>query len=217
MKNIHVFSVRLLLVVGFFSIFTVNFFTNKAAAGVTAFITTWQTNVIDPTDSSLTIPVYSDEVYDYTIDWGDGSVTTSVSGNASHTYASPGTYSVEISGLFPGVNFNNYPDAPKLLSIDQWGDNEWQDMTDAFEGAINMHINATDTPNMSAVTSMNSIFAGATAMNESVSDWDVSNVINFSYTFYGAHSFDQPLDTWDVSKSQTFLGMFQDARSFNGQ
>ncbi len=60
----------------------------------------------------------------------------------------------------------------------------------------------------SDVTSMKSMFRGASAFNETISSWDTSNVTDFSYMFYNAVAFNQPIDTvvhddgsmsWDVS------------------
>ena len=80
------------------------------------FATTWRT--ASPNES-ITIPV-GGSTGAYTVDWGDGTVT-SVTGDASHAYASPREYQVAISGDFTRIYLSGSPNAEKLQSIDQWG------------------------------------------------------------------------------------------------
>lgn len=61
--------------------------------------------------------------------------------------------------------FNDSGDKLKLLDITNWGDIEWSSMEHAFHGAANLTISAADTPDLSAVTSMAHMFAGATIFN----------------------------------------------------
>ena len=46
-------------------------------------------------------------VFDYDVDWGDGSTDTNVTGSLVHTYAVAGEYDVKISGVFPNIYFFN--------------------------------------------------------------------------------------------------------------
>ena len=72
-----------------------------------AFITTWQTDNSGPSDDDqITIPTFSGETYNYDIEWGDGMSDTGVTGDITHTYASPGTYTVSITGIFPRIYFD---------------------------------------------------------------------------------------------------------------
>ena len=82
----------------------------------TTFITTWKTD--NPGISSLgnypsddrkiTIPTNPAYTYNYTVNWGDGSEdATEYTGDATHTYATPDTYTVIISGEFPQIFFND--------------------------------------------------------------------------------------------------------------
>ena len=60
--------------------------------------------------------------YDFIIDWGDGTTQAGVSEEVTHTYASPGTYTIKILGTLPRFLTNGTNgDAEKLLSIDHWG------------------------------------------------------------------------------------------------
>ena len=169
------------------------------------FVTTWRT--ASPNES-ITIPVGS-STGAYTVDWGDGTVT-SVTGDASHAYASPGEYQVVISGDFTRIYLSGSPNAEKLQSIDQWGDIQWESMNSAFEGAANMAYRATDVPDLSGVTGMSGMFAHATSFNGDISSWDVSSVTDMSGMFSSA-PFRGDISSWDVSGVTDMSGMFSSA------
>ena len=171
--------------------------------GYRPFVTTWRT--ASPNES-ITIPA-GRSTGAYTIDWGDGTVT-SATGDASHAYASPREYQVVISGDFTRIYLNGSPNAKKLQSIDQWGDIQWESMNSAFEGATNMVYRANDAPNLSNVTDMSKMFLYADSFNGDLSDWDVSGVRNMSCMFAGATSFNGDLSAWDVSKVRNMSCMF---------
>ena len=87
------------------------------------------------TGESITIPTFTGETYDYTVDWGDGSaVESGQTGNATHTYATAGKYDVSITGTFPRIYFNNTGDKTKILEVKQWGSQPWTSMASAFYG-----------------------------------------------------------------------------------
>jgi hypothetical protein len=188
--------------------------TQKASA-LGEFVTTWKTDVTFPTDNSITLPTNPSLTYDYTIDWGDGTVENNLTSSTTHTYPSAGTYIIRISGIFPQIYMNGYADAVKIQSVESWGNIQWQSMDSAFEGASNLVINASDIPNLNNVTSLAYMFSGARSMNSNINSWNVSGVTNFSYMFRLANSFNQDLSSWDVGNGTTFLGMFFNATNFN--
>lgn len=180
-----------------------------------AFITTWQT-----TTDNESITIYTNAVssYNCTIDWGDGNeeTFTGFNPNPSHTYASAGTYTVEITGTFPNIFLTmDGVNASKLQSIDQWGNIAWEDMAGAFGKASNMTYNATDIPDLSNCTNMASMFDDCANFNGDISNWDVSTITNMLNTFKGCSSFNQDLSSWDVSAVTTMSGTFQQASLFN--
>ena len=91
------------------------------------FITTWQTD--NPGTSGSTTIVIPTEGggYNYDIDFGNnGTIDVSgITGDFTHDFGIAGTYQIAIYGDFPRIYFNNEGDAPKIISIDQWGDIEW--------------------------------------------------------------------------------------------
>ena len=110
------------------------------------FITTWRTVW---NNEEINIPTNSGSSYNYTVDWGDGSSDTHLAGDATHRYASPGTYRVTITGDFSHIYFDWGPGANKIRTVEQWGDIRWASMERAFAGCKNLKINATDAPDLS--------------------------------------------------------------------
>ncbi|GLR18528.1 BspA family leucine-rich repeat surface protein [Portibacter lacus] len=171
-------------------------------------------------DNSVEIPTYPSLSYYYDIDWeNDGTFDiTGVTGSIKHTYSSPGTYTIRIRGIFPGICFNNVPysDKDKILDITQFGSIVWERMDFAFYGCSNFQITAGDTPNMSNVQSMRWAFANTNVFNTDISAWDVSNVEDMSFMFYNAIAFNSPLN-WSnkTSKVKEMWRMFQNATAFN--
>jgi surface protein len=197
--------------------FNVDVRTNEEAA----FVTTWETT---SAQESITIPTrggFGVTDYDFQIDWGDGTVEqiTGDDPDPSHVYAEAGVYTVSIAGTFPRIFLNdpnsNNPNTDKLRSIEQWGAIQWITMESAFAGARGMVYNATDTPDLSQVTDLSSMFWSAEAFNGEIGDWNVSRVTNMANMFVGAAAFDQDISAWDVSRVINMGGMFYRAETFN--
>ena len=147
-------------------------------------------------DPYVTIPTHPDETYDYNVDWGDGNNSTNQSGDATHVYASSGIKTVTITGTFPRIYLNNGSEAYKITSIDQWGTGTWTSMEAAFFGAENLVMTATDSPDLSQVTSMKEMFRGALIFNGDISGWDTSSVTDMSGMFFGAYDFNPNIGLW---------------------
>ena len=176
------------------------------------FVTTWKTT---RPGESITIPV-GGASGTYTVDWGDGTVSTNVTGSQTHAYDAPGIHTVSISGDFARIYLNGQqPNANKLASIEQWGDVRWESMKSAFEGARNMVYHATDAPDLSGVTDASRMFLNATSFSGDLSGWDVSSVIKMNGMFYHAHSFSGDLSGWNVSRVTNMNAMFAQAYPFN--
>ncbi|APQ18984.1 BspA family leucine-rich repeat surface protein [Maribacter hydrothermalis] len=182
------------------------------------FITTWKTdNPGSTAPNSIVIPTYPGETYDYTVDWGDGTIESNLTDNAIHTYATPGIYSVAISGTFPRIYFNNSGDKEKLILVNQWGSTNWSSMEKAFSGCINLDVVATDTPNFLGVNDLSYLFNGCTSLvgNNSFSNWNTSNVNNMRAVFTDTDSFNQDIGSWDTSEVINMAELFKNSKSFN--
>ncbi|CAA6800259.1 MAG: Chitinase (EC, partial [uncultured Sulfurovum sp.] len=183
------------------------------------FITTWKTdNSGVSSDTEIIIPTQG-EGYDYSIDCDNDGIyeATSQTANYTCTYANAGTYTVRITGEFPRIYFNDEKDKEKILSVEQWGAIQWTSMSRAFYGCSNMLINAIDSPDLSLVTKMDSMFENAESMNSSLSGWDVSNIDDMSSLFSGASNFNQNLSAWNVSNVVDMASLFENATGFNGE
>ena len=170
------------------------------------FVTTWKTDIPNQT---IAFYLYGDG---RTITWGDGTSSHITGRLAYHSYADPGTYTVSIHGNLESISLAS----ANLMSVEQWGDVSWTSMVRAFSGASNMVYRATDVPDLSRVTDMRQMFAGATSFNGDISSWDVSSVTEMSDMFYGASSFNGDISSWDVSSVTEMSDMFYGASSFNG-
>lgn len=189
------------------------------------FITTWKTdNEGVSADNQIKISVShssSSYNYNYEVDWGDGTTDKGITGDITHTYASVGTYTIKIFGEFPGIDLYGYDyttkkytsDAPKLLSIEQWGTIKWKRLR--FYGAKNMLGNFSDVPNLLNVTSMSNMFSKCSKFNSPIGNWDMSNITSMLAMFNTAKSFNQDISQWNVSNVMDMGAMFGGAESFN--
>ena len=182
------------------------------------FVTTWRVTA----NQTITIPTYATETYNYTVNWGDSPTNTSTNqtGNATHTYAIAGDYEVRISGNFPriypgGADFYGNSNSNSIISIDQWGTGQWTSMAHAFRYATNLAGQASDSPDLSRVTDMRSMFNVAEKFNQNIGNWDVSSVTNMRLMFRTARVFNQDIGDWDVSAVTDMRLMFTEASAFN--
>lgn len=183
------------------------------------FITTWKTdNTGTSGPTSVNVPVSG--IYEAI--WEDlngNTVTPTVSGT-TYTFTVAGTYKLKlVPGSFKFAFGTVAGDNPKLLTVEQWGTNQWPKIMDAaFYNCVNMDVKAVDplvfpTP----ATGVASFFYGCTNLigNPSFNTWDVSRVINFFSMFRSCSKFNQPIDNWSMGNAQDLRFMFTRATSFN--
>lgn len=210
------------------------------------FVTVWETTNIlgaSSTDHQITIPLYLGETYDFKIDWGDGVIETiNTSTSPTHTYATPGSKEIKISGIFPRIYFNNNDERLKILEIKKWGSIAWQSFESSFYGCSNLEVTAQDVPNLSGVTHlttmffnasamtgltanwnwntslithMNGTFQGAAAFNGDISSWNTDQLIYMGNLFNGASVFNQNIGSWNTANVTDMGGVFNSAAAFN--
>ena len=171
-----------------------------------AFTTLWYTGELKLlTDSSLD--------YNYNVDWGDGNVSTGVTGDVSHNYDSIDNYEVKITGQFPYFKnfisgFDNeiiYSNS-QLISILNWGNINWESFRDTFGGLNGLSINASDNPNLSEVNNLDNMFGGVNFYKEyDFGKWNISNVqsaVNFA-NYISVSSYDNLLKGWSDQDLKT--------------
>jgi surface protein len=138
--------------------------------------------------------------------------------NPTITFPSIGSYIVRVDDRkFSRIQFNNGGDRLKLLTITQWGGVVWSSMLNAFFGCSNMDVTATDYPDLSRCTTLESMLRSCSSLvgTSDFNDWDVSNITNMNSLFQSATSFNQPIGNWDVSNVTTMVAMFRLANAFN--
>ena len=124
------------------------------------------------------------------VDWGDGSTSTitSITDSAkNHTYASAGTYDVEIQGSLPGFSVNNDASYRSLYTaVLAWGTVGLVDV--GFYGCTNLtSIPTTDFEGLESVINWNNTFrsTGITSIPSGMFDFSTSAetfVDTFSFT-----------------------------------
>lgn len=187
-----------------------------------AFVSTWDTSNTGVSATNQIMIPHGTHLVDYLVDWGDGTGIEKVTGvtAVTHTYASSGTYTVRMRGEL-GIRFSNgleeLSDAPKLLTIEQWGGVKWLSLESAFHGCENLDVLAADVPNLTAVNNLSNMFADCKSLvgSESFNQWNLSNIARTDRMFYGAERFNQDIGAWNVSNLESTAGMFRNASSFN--
>ncbi|NQX82063.1 MAG: BspA family leucine-rich repeat surface protein, partial [Flavobacteriaceae bacterium] len=181
----------------------------------TPFISEW--TVSD--GATVVLPLYSGGVYNFIVNWGDGSdeeiVNTST---ASHQYNNKGTYVITMKGKIEGFNFSRTSNSKYMITdIIQWGRLELGNRGGYFSSCKNINITASDSPNLDDTTDLNYMFFGSNLFNGDISNWDVTGVTDMTGMFWGATSFDNggvALD-WQGGLKASMKYMFSYAISFN--
>ncbi len=63
--------------------------------------------------------------------------------------------------------------------------------------------------NVASVTSLSSVFYGASAFNQNIGKWTTASCANFASAFYKAAAFNQNIGSWNFAAATTVSSMFQ--------
>ena len=177
-----------------------------------AFIITVNTaNAGGSASNQFTIPTFVGETYNYTVKTSDGQTITGITGNQTITFATPGIYTIAITGTFPRIHFATgaiVADKQKVLTVERWGPQAWTSFDGAFEGCSNLHVYATDAPNLTACTALSNMFKSCGVLNESFASWNVSTITTMANMFDSALAYDKSLGAWNVAALTTATNMF---------
>lgn len=146
-----------------------------------------------------------------TVDWGDGTATENFTteGTKPHTYASAGTYTLEISGSLDhfGRPIGSWVGVQYLTHVLSFGDLGLTSLQGAFSNADNLIGLPIVLP--STVTSLNTTFSWCSQPSfPNIELWDVSHVTNMRGTFFRTPNFNQDITNWDMSNVTTTRSMF---------
>jgi len=134
----------------------------------------------------------------YTVNWGDGNSDTITSlTTPTHTYASAGSYDVQILGTFTRFRFGTGLSATErnaLTDVKQWGNLTLETMEDAFKSCDGLSaLTATDTPTIASGGKLKNAFSYSDVVTiPNLGSWDVANISDFTNAFIDAAN---PLDT----------------------
>ena len=195
------------------------------------FTTTWETTTASESIELPYIAPGDGGVYLGTINWGDGNITTNSFANRIHTYLTPGTYTVTVTGTCKGWNFsrsNPYiiPDSEraKIKSVVYWG--QLQSHPAAFPGTgfenmfyncINLNLNLVlDTLNLTGVVSLSGMFNSCSSLTSinNINSWLTSGITYMPQMFQNCSLFNQPL-SFDTSAVINMNSMFFGCSVFN--
>lgn len=171
----------------------------------------------------FTVPTVSAGTYNSYVDWGDGLpiqyITTYNDARWTHTFAGgAGTYTVKIWGTLKGLSFNNGGDKLKLLNISQWGCFNPKNQSNIFYGCTNLTVPATDAPDLTGVTTLQTFFRDCKALTTipGLRYWDTSNITQFTSMFIGCDNFNEPGVGYLNTSSATLMNyMFSSCYKFN--
>ncbi len=187
-----------------------------------AFVITVKTdNSGTSANNEFTIPTYLGSSYRYSVDCDLDGVFDAVAQTGDYTCVYPvddpvTSRAIAIEGLFPQIYFNNDGDKEKIITVEQWGTQQWKSMENAFWGCINLaYVPDTPAPDLFSVNSMASMFNAAFQFNSDIGSWDVSSVSNMNYMFKNALAFNKDISDWNMSNVTYMSHMFSSARSFN--
>jgi surface protein len=209
-------------------------------------VRTTETSTGSSGSNQFRLPLQSNGTYNFIVDWGDTTTDTITVWNdplTTHTYTTPGDYTVEISGICEGFRFNNTGDRKKLLNIQKWGNLRLGNDGDYFYGCSNLTLNTViDTPNLATTTNLNQMFRECSSLtsinlsnfwdtsqvedmsfmfaicplfNSNISSWNTSSVTNMVGMFFYGSQFNQDISYWDTSQVNDMSFMFSDATNFN--
>jgi len=191
----------------------------------TIFTSTWETNntsVGSSASNQIQLPLDVGGIYNFVVDWGDGSQDTITTWNQAqtlHTYAVAGTYILTINGTIEGFVFNGNGDRNKLLSISNWGTLNLGNTGGNFSGCSNLNLSSVvGVLDLTATTNMDFLFANCTSLTtiNNINQWDVSNVVSMVGLFLLCSLFNDNISSWNVINVATFNSTFELATLFNG-
>jgi surface protein len=148
------------------------------------------------------------------IDYGDGTpIVHATARPDTHSYAGGGPYTVRIRGTVTSFGAVNWTGVVRLTEVETFGNIGLRDLSHSFRGLSG---NPPFPLTISAgITSMSSMFYGATAFNQDIGGWDVSEVTSMGNMFRAAYAFNQDIGGWDVSEVTNMEFMFRGATAFN--
>ena len=200
------------------------------------FISTWDTRITNAFYGSnayqLKLPLRSDGIYAFYVDWGDNTSSYINSWNQAetlHTYTVPGTKTIQIRGLINGffssnALFQQSSDARKLLSLTAWGCLNFKSLPSgnppvSFYSCNLLSLSGLiDKPRLDNADNLNYLFYGCTSISTIpfINSWDMSRIKNISYMLpRGSTTWNDDISNWNVSSVTDMSWLLNGLQAFN--
>ncbi len=182
----------------------------SVANGINRFVTKWKI----PAGHRLVLPLKKKTGidYDFTVDWGDGSVASRVTsfGDADkkHVYSEAGDYIITITGRCEGLQ-SNIHSSLYLREVINLGDMGWENLSYAF--SKNVFLTKVLGGNTSRVKNMSYMFYASRKAVPDTSGWDTSNVKSMEAMFKGSWKAKPDTRAWNTSNVTNMSYMFYEA------
>ena len=149
------------------------------------FVSRWNTALGTPTNQ-VTLPFTSTGTYNCLVQWGDGTsdtITSADQAEATHTYASPGEYTVLINGTIVGFSASGSgsSNAVKLTEIILWGPLVFGNTTNHFVDVQSLVISDTTSPDLSQTPNMERMFYDLSTFNSDLSQWTMGRELGHGH------------------------------------
>jgi surface protein len=188
----------------------------------TPHISEWRTTAPNET---VTLPYQANGIYGGIIDWGDGTQSVNSYDNRTHTYTTPGYYTITVNGRIRIFRFANAGDRTKLYRVFQWGSQFDVGVGGShFYGCTNLNLSVVSDVLilyrpfvMSNPQTFQNMFRDCTSLTtiNRVDEWDVSNINNLQACFFQCPNFNGNVSSWNVSNVTNFQSCFANCTNFN--
>ena len=162
--------------------------------------------------ANLVVKFNTAEVYDATIDWGDGTSPFTVgpgAGTVTKPYGSVGTFQVRVSGTFaPSIKLSSNQNIISVENLGKIGLTSLDSMFLDCQNLASFNAGNTDT---SSVTTMLGMFTDCISLSSAnVGTIDTSQVTNISLMFTNCYPLTTlDLSNWDTSNVGFFVATFR--------
>lgn len=168
---------------------------------------------------SYTLPTRIGGVYDFEVDWGDGSPTDQIALHGqpenTHMYSNAGTYDIKWLGDMVDVSFSS---DNLVVEIKYWGDLVINNGFRAFFNCPNLRFTATDQPDVSQLSDGREMFRNLVSITEipGVNFWDWGSLTTMFRMFAGNVLFNQNLSGFVGPSVTEMYSVFINCSVFNG-
>ena len=172
--------------------------------------------------TQVSFPFNGADFISFTIDWGDGTITTGNGTTLNYTYPSAGNYGAVCTAKTATIySFGSQGSVStgflKLTGIyssqySTWGMGTTPTFISLYGASKLVSVPLTLPLNVSSTKNM---FYGASIFNQSISRWNVQYITDITGMFEGAATFNQNLSSWYPRSATNYSRLFYGATAYN--